>query len=86
MANITTPKDGTAGPLVPPFIEVSVRAAGLAQLYIGSTSAILGLCLIAFCTRMYQRMRPAWNVGLDDYFIVQKAIRHRHKIAEVDPI
>lgn len=28
------------------------------------------LCIIAFGTRMYQRIRPVWKVGLDDCFIV----------------
>ncbi|KAK4121972.1 hypothetical protein N657DRAFT_576661 [Parathielavia appendiculata] len=56
--------------LVPfPGIPISERAAYLSQVYIGVTSALMFLCVIAFGTRIYQRIRPVWKVGLDDYFI-----------------
>jgi hypothetical protein len=65
--------NGTDAGAPPPFLDgipISERAASLAQLYIGVTSAMLLLCIIAFTTRIYQRVRPVWKVGLDDYFIV----------------
>ncbi|KAM7221277.1 hypothetical protein V8F06_003452 [Rhypophila decipiens] len=64
--------NGTAPPSAtfPTVIVVSPKAAMLAQAYIGSTTSLIVLCVIAFATRMYQRTRPVWNVGLDDYFIV----------------
>ncbi|KAK4154082.1 hypothetical protein C8A00DRAFT_33107 [Chaetomidium leptoderma] len=51
-------------------MPVSERAAYLAQIHIGATSVLLLLCIITFTTRIYQRVRPVWKVGLDDYFIV----------------
>ncbi|KXX77655.1 hypothetical protein MMYC01_205970 [Madurella mycetomatis] len=67
--NGTVPLNGTA-PLIPPGIPVSDQAAYLAQVYIGVTSTLMALCIITFCTRIYQRVVPVWKVGLDDYFIV----------------
>lgn len=51
-------------------IPISEHAAHLSQLHIGVTSVLMLLCLITFTTRIYQRVRPVWKVGLDDGFIV----------------
>ncbi|KAK4224081.1 hypothetical protein QBC38DRAFT_26968 [Podospora fimiseda] len=63
----TDPTDSSSGP---PGILVSPRAAHLAQTYIGVTSVLVALCIITFCTRIYQRIFPVWKVGLDDFFII----------------
>ncbi|KAK1753226.1 hypothetical protein QBC47DRAFT_431639 [Echria macrotheca] len=65
------PINGTGGGAgqAPEFIPVSDWAAYCARIFIGSTSTLLLLCIITFCTRMYQRVRPVWKVGLDDYCI-----------------
>jgi hypothetical protein len=60
--------NGTAEIL--PGVPISDRAAYLAQVYIGVSSVLLLFCVIAFVTRIYQRVRPVWKAGLDDYFIV----------------
>jgi len=56
----------------PPFpgVPISEHAAYLARVHIGVTATLMLLCVIAFGTRMYQRIRPVWKVGLDDGFIV----------------
>jgi len=56
-------------PPPPQFFLVGPREAKLGQIYVAATAILLALCLLTFGTRMYNRMRPAWNVGLDDYFI-----------------
>jgi len=61
---------GTDGTGQIPGIPVSEHAAYLAQVYIGVSAVLLLLCVVAFTTRIYQRIRPVWKVGLDDYFIV----------------
>lgn len=53
-----------------PGIPVSENAAHLAQVYIGVTSMMMLFCVLAFGTRIYQRVLPVWKIGLDDYFIV----------------
>jgi hypothetical protein len=53
-----------------PGMPISERAAYLAQVYIGVSSVLLFFCVVTFGTRIYQRIRPVWKVGLDDYFIV----------------
>ena len=58
-----------------PGVPISDRAAYLAQVYIGVSSVLLLLCVIAFVTRIYQRVRPVWKAGLDDYFIVAGFVR-----------
>ncbi|KAM7191731.1 hypothetical protein V8F20_009208 [Naviculisporaceae sp. PSN 640] len=82
MAEANMPVNGTAGPpsnstgpppeafAFPTFIIITQKAATLAQVYLGLTSVFLVFCVIAFGTRMYQRTRPVWHVGLDDYFII----------------
>jgi hypothetical protein len=65
--------NGTAEVL--PGIPISDRAAYLAQVYIGVSSVLLLLCVITFVTRIYQRVRPVWKAGLDDYFIVAGFVR-----------
>ncbi|KAK4040117.1 hypothetical protein C8A01DRAFT_46514 [Parachaetomium inaequale] len=60
----------TNGTVEFPGIPISERAAYLAQVYIGVSSVLLFLCVVTFGTRIYQRIRPVWKVGLDDYFIV----------------
>ncbi|KAK3321684.1 hypothetical protein B0H66DRAFT_179170 [Apodospora peruviana] len=75
--NITAPpSNDTAAPppppppfVIPEFVPISERAAHLAQIYVAATSVIMALCLLAFVTRVHQRVRPVWKVGLDDYFI-----------------
>ncbi len=63
--------------LPPPFpgIPISERAAYLARVHIGVTSTLFFLCVVTFGTRIYQRIRPVWKVGLDDYFIVAGFVR-----------
>ncbi|KAK0712797.1 hypothetical protein B0T26DRAFT_873120 [Lasiosphaeria miniovina] len=70
--NGTGPVDGTAPPPPPPFLGIPItdHAAYLSQVYIGLTSVLLALCILTFCTRIYQRVRPVWKVGLDDWFIM----------------
>lgn len=51
-------------------VPITERAAYLSRVHIGVTSTLMLLCVIAFGTRMYQRIRPVWKVGLDDCFIV----------------
>lgn len=63
-----TPPDGL--PPIPTEIVITPWAAYCARIYIVSTSILLVLVTFTFCTRLYQRMRPVWKVGLDDYFIV----------------
>ncbi|KAK4141311.1 uncharacterized protein C8A04DRAFT_31063 [Dichotomopilus funicola] len=54
----------------PPIgVPISDRAAFLTRVYIGANTVLLVLCLVAFSTRIYHRVRPTWHVGLDDYFI-----------------
>ena len=65
--------NGTADVL--PGVPISDRAAYLAQVYIGVSSVLMLLCVIAFVTRIYQRVRPVWKAGLDDYFIVAGFVR-----------
>jgi hypothetical protein len=62
---------------IPEFtgVPISERAAYLSRIHIGVTSALMFLCLITFSTRMWQRIRPVWKVGLDDYFIVAGFVR-----------
>ncbi|KAL2193869.1 hypothetical protein P885DRAFT_63643 [Corynascus similis CBS 632.67] len=55
---------------IPQGIPISEHAAYLARVYIGVSAVLLFLCLVAFTTRIYQRIRPVWKAGLDDYFIV----------------
>ncbi|KAH6615828.1 hypothetical protein B0J18DRAFT_446662 [Chaetomium sp. MPI-SDFR-AT-0129] len=50
-------------------VPISDRAAFLTRVYIGANTVLLVLCLVAFSTRIYHRVRPTWHVGLDDYFI-----------------
>jgi hypothetical protein len=70
------PGNGTeAGPVPIPGIPISERAAYLSQVHIGVTSVLMLMCVIAFGTRIYQRIRPVWKVGLDDYFIVAGFVR-----------
>jgi len=52
------------------MFPVSPHAAELSRIFIGITTVLLALGLGAFATRMYNRIRPAWNFGLDDYCIV----------------
>ena len=62
--------NSSALPPPPPlFFPVGPKEARLGQIYVAATAILLFLCLLTFGTRMYNRMRPAWNVGLDDYFI-----------------
>jgi hypothetical protein len=73
-ASFGTPgSNSSAFPPPPPppplFYPVGPRDAKLGQVYVAATAILLALCLLTFGTRMYNRMRPAWNVGLDDYFI-----------------
>jgi len=58
-------------PPPPPLTEIPIleRAAYLSRIYISATSVLLLLCTLTFLTRMYQRVRPVWKVGWDDYFI-----------------
>jgi len=51
-------------------LPISERSAYLSRIYIGITSVLVLLCTLTFLTRMYQRIRPVWKVGWDDYFIV----------------
>lgn len=67
--NGTAAGNDTALPPLP-GMPISARAAQLSQIYIGVTSILLTLCIVAFCVRIYQRVMPVWKVGLDDYFIV----------------
>lgn len=55
---------------MPMGIPISEHAAHLSQLHIGVTTVLMFLCLVTFTTRIYQRVRPVWKVGLDDGFIV----------------
>ncbi|KAK3902511.1 hypothetical protein C8A05DRAFT_44087 [Staphylotrichum tortipilum] len=59
----------TIDPMMFTGMPISPRAAYLARIHIGATAVLLFLCLVTFSTRMYQRIRPVWKVGLDDYFI-----------------
>lgn len=71
--NGTVPTNGTdLPPLGPPYppIPISEWAAYLSKVYLGLTSVLMLLAISVFITRMYQRVRPVWKVGLDDYFIV----------------
>lgn len=61
--------NATINPLLFPGIPITPHAAYLARVYIGGTSVLMFLCLVTFSTRMYQRIRPVWKVGLDDIFI-----------------
>ncbi|KAL2263210.1 hypothetical protein VTK26DRAFT_7784 [Humicola hyalothermophila] len=54
----------------PPDVLISDHAAHLARVFVGVTATLLALCVVTFGTRMYQRIRPVWKVGLDDYFII----------------
>ena len=60
---------------IPQGIPISEHAAYLARVYIGVSAVLLFLCLVAFTTRIYQRIRPVWKAGLDDYFIVAGFVR-----------
>ncbi|KAK0649538.1 hypothetical protein B0T16DRAFT_326875 [Cercophora newfieldiana] len=66
--------NGTAAP--PPFdpfqfgFPIDPRSAYLSQIYIGLTSSLLLLASITFFIRIYQRIRPVWKMGADDYFII----------------
>ncbi|KAK3360681.1 hypothetical protein B0T25DRAFT_496651 [Lasiosphaeria hispida] len=51
-------------------IPISERSAYLSRVFIGVTTVLILLCTLAFVTRMYQRIRPVWKVGWDDYCIV----------------
>ncbi|KAK1755544.1 hypothetical protein QBC47DRAFT_413299 [Echria macrotheca] len=68
--------NGTSAPPPPfdpsqiQFLPVSAEMAYLSRVFIGVTSVLLFFCIITFVTRMYQRIRPVWKVGWDDYFIV----------------
>lgn len=66
---------GGGGPESNPGVPISEHAAYLAQIYIAVTAVLLFLCLVAFVTRIYQRIRPVWKAGLDDYFIVAGFVR-----------
>ena len=63
---------GNGTEALPPFLgfPISERAAYLARIHIGVTSTLFFFCLVTFATRIYQRIRPVWKVGMDDYFIV----------------
>jgi len=65
--------NSTAAPppfALPEFFPISARSAYLAQVHIGLTSTLLLLGTLAFCVRIYQRIRPVWKMGADDYFII----------------
>ncbi|KAK0611213.1 hypothetical protein B0T14DRAFT_440077 [Immersiella caudata] len=51
-------------------MPIDPRSAYLAQVYIGLTSTLLLLASITFFIRIYQRIRPVWKMGADDYFII----------------
>ncbi|KAK0749664.1 hypothetical protein B0T18DRAFT_324043 [Schizothecium vesticola] len=51
-------------------MPVSERSAYLSRVFIGVTTVLVLLCTLTFATRMYQRVRPVWKVGWDDYFIL----------------
>lgn len=56
-------------------VPISDRAAFLTRVYIAANTVLLALCLVAFSTRIYHRVRPTWHVGLDDYFITAGFVR-----------
>lgn len=67
-----------------PDILISDKAAHEAQVFVGVTGTLLALCIITFCTRLYQRVRPVWKVGLDDYFIVAGFVSsHRRSVPKM---
>ncbi len=61
--------NATINPMLFTGVPISPHAAYLARVHIGATSVLMFLCIITFSTRMYQRIRPVWKVGLDDMFI-----------------
>jgi len=72
MSDATLGGNSTALPPPPPPITefpILERQAYLSRIYISATSVLLLLCTLTFLTRMYQRVRPVWKVGWDDYFI-----------------
>ena len=59
-----------------PFLfPISERVAFLSRIHIGTTIALLGLCLIPFFARIYIRVWPVWRFGWDDGFIVAGLVR-----------
>ncbi|KAK0614592.1 hypothetical protein B0T14DRAFT_528770 [Immersiella caudata] len=71
------PGPGNATEVPPPFdpslfteVPISERQAHLSRVFVGVTSVLVVLCTLTFFVRMYQRIRPVWKVGWDDYFIV----------------
>jgi len=61
---------GFGAPPPLPGFPIDPRSAYLAQVYIGLTSTLLLLASITFFIRIYQRIRPVWKMGADDYFII----------------
>lgn len=61
-------------PEFPVSFPVSERAANLAHVFAYVTTPILFVSFATFVARLYQRTRPNWNVGLDDYFIIIGAV------------
>ncbi|KAK5662197.1 hypothetical protein OQA88_8102 [Cercophora sp. LCS_1] len=61
----------TAPPILPfpDYVEITPWAAYLARVFWGLNSALLFLCVVTYTLRMYQRIRPVWKVGADDWFI-----------------
>jgi hypothetical protein len=59
-------------------MPIDPRAAHLSQIYIGLTSALLLLASITFFIRIYQRIRPVWKMGADDYFIIVGYVSHHN--------
>lgn len=65
--------NATAPPPMDPFafgFPIDPRSAWLSQIMIGLTSTLLLLGSICFFIRIYQRIRPVWKMGADDYFII----------------
>ena len=70
-----TVKPLSAAPPAEILIPISDRAAYLGRVHMGVTIPLLTLCLVPFFIRLYVRVRPVWQVGWDDCFIVLGFVR-----------
>lgn len=64
--------NGTDFGAPPPLLgfPIDPRSAYLSRIHIGLTSTLLLFASITFFIRIYQRIRPVWKMGADDYFII----------------
>jgi hypothetical protein len=74
MSNSSAPQGPPPGPgdmpMGPPVIPFSEHAAHLGRVFYGVTVPLAVLATTAFFLRVYQRTRPTWKVGWDDWFIL----------------